>query len=280
MSLSNIIISSSFDFGFATEGDDRFFYDELPATQIDTLRNSVGIEAIVLQLGNDFAQDNDGSRIYFGNKGNDTIFGNAGSDTIASGQDDDLVQGGDDRDFLFGNLGSDTAYGGNGNDLLFGGQNNDFLLGEGGNDLVSGDLGDDSLSGGVGADTLTGGEGNDLFFIQKDSGADVVTDFQNGIDTMQLPENIAFEDLLIQNTSFGSEVNTSIIFSSTGETLILLKNVLNSTIDRTDFGLSPPPPPDIEGPQIVIIGQNPPGVAPPPKPAPLFPFPPILTPKP
>ena len=95
---------------------------------------------------------------------------------------------------------------------MFGGQNDDFLFGEDGNDLVFGDLGDDSVSGGFGADTLTGGDGNDIFLIQKDSGADVLTDFQDGIDKMKLPENIAFEDLLIQNTSFGSEINTSIPF--------------------------------------------------------------------
>lgn len=275
MSLSNIIISSSFDFGLATEGDDQIIYNDLPATQIDTLQNSVGIEVIVLQLGDDFAEDNDGSRIYFGNKGKDTIWGNGGSDTIAAGQDDDLIQGGDDGDFLFGNLGNDTVYAGNGDDRVFGGQNDDLLFGEGGNDLVSGDLGKDSLSGELGADTLTGGEGADTFFIQKDSGVDIITDFQKGIDTMKLPENITFENLVFQDGSSGSSVNTLVIFASTGSTIVLLKNVLNSTIDRTDFGLLQSEPPS-QGTPTIIPGQEEPGVAPPPAPAPLFPFPPDL----
>ncbi len=66
----------------------------------------------------------------------------------------------------------------------------DTLYGGDGIDTISGGAGDDTLIGGAGADTLTGGAGADLFkYAPGDSptsGADCITDFLSGTDTIDL----------------------------------------------------------------------------------------------
>ena len=138
------------------------------------------------------------------------ILAGAGNDTVHAGYGADRVWGGDGDDEIFGDgvlaadaAGSpapaswvaqardsdlgDTIYGGNGKDTLHGG---------GGADLLSGGNGDDVLEGGAGADTLTGGNGADVFRFGAmdsrarlpvfDTGGDVVTDFQQGQDKLDL----------------------------------------------------------------------------------------------
>lgn len=90
----------------------------------------------------------------------------------------DVVLGGGD-DVYRGRLGSlDGALrGGAGNDTLLAGQGDDGLFG---------DAGRDSLDGGVGDDTLAGGTGSDVFVIGRGSGDDLVADFQDGFDIIDL----------------------------------------------------------------------------------------------
>ena len=102
----------------------------------------------------------------------------------------------------------EDAVGGIGDDTLVGSLDDNALTGAGGNDSLSGDAGNDLLSGGLGADTLTGGDGSDVLtggagadlltggaggdtfvFTQRDSlrtGFDVITDFQSGVDHIDL----------------------------------------------------------------------------------------------
>jgi Ca2+-binding RTX toxin-like protein len=76
----------------------------------------------------------------------------------------------------------------NGNDILNGGDGNDILT-------AGRDTGTFSLSGGsviaTGGDILTGGKGADTFQYAGGFGADTVTDFQKGIDKLQLAANMA-----------------------------------------------------------------------------------------
>jgi Ca2+-binding RTX toxin-like protein len=107
-------------------------------------------------------------------------------------------------DKLFGDNLANTLWGRNGNDALDGMGGNDRLLGEGGNDTIRGSTGNDSLYGGAGSDRLNGGSGNnlldgqagsdfltggagaDVFKFAKGSGRDVITDFQDDLDTISL----------------------------------------------------------------------------------------------
>lgn len=59
------------------------------------------------------------------------------------------------------------------------------MYGEDGNDTMYGEDGNDTLTGGNWSDTLTGGNGTDTFVFDSKMGADTVTDFVSGTDTLQ-----------------------------------------------------------------------------------------------
>jgi len=73
--------------------------------------------------------------------------------------------------------------GGDGDDILSGWQDADILMGEAGNDRLSGDIGDDTLTGGLGADRF-------VFATLYRAERDVITDFQQGIDRIELPASV------------------------------------------------------------------------------------------
>jgi serralysin len=62
----------------------------------------------------------------------------------------------------------------------------DRLYGGDGNDTLIGGLADDTLDGGSGNDTLDGGAGEDTFVFRAGHDADIITDFETGIDTLDL----------------------------------------------------------------------------------------------
>jgi len=98
----------------------------------------------------------------------------------------DEIDGGIGNDRLIGLAGNDEIDGGRGDDLLEGGAGADDLDGEAGNDSLFGGEGNDLLNGGAGDDVLTGGAGSDIFEIYPGSGRDVITDFTNGLDRIEI----------------------------------------------------------------------------------------------
>ena len=83
---------------------------------------------------------------------------------------------------------------------LIGGGGRDTLEGGAGDDVLKGGRGDDTLEGGAGDDILRGGAGDDTF-VQNFSqpGADIITDFKPGQDTINFSglndlENISVEE--------------------------------------------------------------------------------------
>ncbi|MGR3435530.1 MAG: calcium-binding protein [Shimia sp.] len=126
---------------------------------------------------------------------NDDILGNAGDDLLVGGTGFDTLRGQEGQDTLFGDAGRDLLGGGAGDDLLVGGDGadtlaghagDDALLGGAGDDLLRGGAGDDLLRGGSGDDTLSGGAGADTFGLALDGGTATVTDFELGIDRLDL----------------------------------------------------------------------------------------------
>ena len=73
-----------------------------------------------------------------------------------------------------------------GGGVLTGGAGRDVMLGGAGNDHLIGGAGDDILVDGAGQDTLTGGDGADVFVFQADGQADLILDFERGIDRIDL----------------------------------------------------------------------------------------------
>lgn len=123
----------------------------------------------------------------YGNGGNDYLYGEAGNDSLYGGAGLDYLSGAAGNDYLDGGASNDKLYGGAGNDKLYGSAGNDYLYGEAGNDYLNGGADTDYLYGGAGNDTLYGGAGNDTFVYAKNTGKDVISDFnKSGTDTLYI----------------------------------------------------------------------------------------------
>jgi serralysin len=97
------------------------------------------------------------------------------------------------------------------------------LLGSALADAISGGAGDDFLHDGAGSDTLTGGAGADIFVFARDGAVDTVSDFQDGVDLIDIRDwgrIYSASALTILSTATGAEVmygdERVIITSSTG----------------------------------------------------------------
>ena len=111
------------------------------------------------------------------------------------GSDYNDILAGDGRDnWLDGSGGDDRLYGGpdGGDDVLAGGEGDDRLYGGKGNDTLEGGPGNDQLRGGRDNDRLDGGEGDDTFFFSPGGEDDIILDFGNGEDKIDLT---AFADI-------------------------------------------------------------------------------------
>ena len=112
--------------------------------------------------------------------------GGIGLDTMAGGSGDDTLDGGDGVDRMTGGVGDDLLTGGLGQDTLLGEAGADTLLGEAGADTLTGGGGADTLDGGAGDDELTGGAAADTFLFRPGNGNDLITDFANDVDRLDL----------------------------------------------------------------------------------------------
>ncbi|MCL1468667.1 Calx-beta domain-containing protein, partial [Argonema galeatum] len=247
-------------------GDDTLMGDK----GNDTIFGGVTAKDIGDSNGRDLILGGIGDDFLNGNEGDDTVCGNEGNDTVRGGKNDDIVFGDAGNDMLFGDLGNDslcgedgddTIYGGNGSDVpigsvgekdcLCGGIGNDLLFGNEGEDKINGDEGDDTLYGGKDNDTLTGGGGNDWlsgdlgndmlrggsgtdrFVLSPVKGTDIILDFEDNVDLLELRGNLTFAQLTINQGSDG----TSIGITKTGELLATLKGVPVNLITQQDFVL-------------------------------------------
>jgi Ca2+-binding RTX toxin-like protein len=160
----------------------------------DKVFGGLGDDLIEGGKGNDRLKGQDGADDLYGKEGSDTILGGSGADFIFGGADDDRLSGNDGNDYVVGDDGKDRIKGNEGNDRLFGGAGRDRLNGGKGNDHLS--------DGGGSQDRLTGGAGADVFIMANDSNKDIITDFENGLDLidMRAEGEIFFTDLEITET--------------------------------------------------------------------------------
>lgn len=123
------------------------------------------------------------------------VIGGSASDNIADDSGNNELIGGGRRDTLEASGGNDTLSGGNGNDTLIA------------------DFGQDVLSGGNGADTFVlGANGQVSFDDVGSSDFASITDFQSGVDTIQL----AGSATLFSSISFGSNSQLAIDTNNDG----------------------------------------------------------------
>ena len=137
-----------------------------------------GIEEFRLSAHGDSFVGGAGADKARGMNGADGLDGAGGSDLLYGGAGGDTLLGGDANDRLYGEAGADTLDGGDGDDLIYAGLDADSLAGGAGRDRLIGERGDDSYTGGAGADH---------FWMRGAAfGADVVLDFEDGIDRIRV----------------------------------------------------------------------------------------------
>lgn len=163
----------------------------------DALYGGGGNDTLNGESARDFLAGGDGDDTLYGESDNDILLGEGGNDTLWGGSQNDILIGGEGNDILHGESENDHLEGGAGNDTLYGGDGNDVLIGGDGDDILYAGSGADVLDGGAGndilytendgqGDTLTGGTGDDTFVLKSFNSNDIITDYGNGNDLIDL----------------------------------------------------------------------------------------------
>jgi Ca2+-binding RTX toxin-like protein len=194
----------------------------------DDMDGGAGVDILKGRGGNDTLTDTSGNDSFWGGSGNDVMNAGAGANKMYGGTGDDTINAGSGSDLVKGGNGADTITGGNGKDVLYGGDGNDVINGGGKSDMIH---------GGGGNDTMTGSSGADTFVFTQRAGDDVITDFTDNSDKIDL-------------STFGITGGYSAVFSAfsdvTGGVLIdldllggngsiFLTGFSASNLDSTDF---------------------------------------------
>ncbi|MFC3051344.1 M10 family metallopeptidase [Kordiimonas pumila] len=169
----------------------------------EEITSGTGQDAIWAGAGDDLVYGAAGSDALGGGLGNDTLYAAGGNDTLYGGKQDG-------RDSVDGGSGNDEIYTGAGNDTISGGSGNDNLFSGAGNDTVDGGSGNDTLWGGGGNDRFTGGAGADTFIFEAGHGDDIITDFSEASDILDLSSTVTdfinAADVQAAATNSGSNV--------------------------------------------------------------------------
>ena len=152
----------------------------------------------------------------------DQVQGGGGLVRVLAGAGNDVIHIGATAMVVFGAEGMDTVTGGGAADVIRGGVGHDFLDGAGGNDTIAGGKGNDLILGGTGADHFLYGDAD---------GTDVISDFEDGVDRIDLTGlGLGFGSLAI--TSYDGGLGTRIAF---GSTVIKLADVTPTEVSAADF---------------------------------------------
>ncbi|KMK67159.1 calcium-binding protein [Puniceibacterium sp. IMCC21224] len=213
----------------------------------DTIGGDDGRDTIGAGQGDDFADGGADDDVMAGGAGNDSLFGGAGNDVMGASYGSDSLSGGIGNDNMGGGFGQDTIVAGAGDDSVGGGEGNDSISGGSGNDFLAGGGRDDTIEGGVGADTINGGAGNDLltggadadFFVFNTltaGEADVITDFEAGIDSVRLNvvSGTKFADLMFNAATIDGA--DGVMLSVEGQTMFFADLTLDD-VAKDDFVL-------------------------------------------
>ena len=113
--------------------------------------------------------------------------------------------------------------------MLSGTAGDDLIEGQAGDDQIFGNGGADVLDGGAGFDELFGGDGADHFVFRAGGDLDVVFDFQDGTDLVQV-NGFTADQITVQ--AYGAD--STEILGPGGERMILV-GVDESLISNADF---------------------------------------------
>jgi Ca2+-binding RTX toxin-like protein len=198
--IATVTVKAGNDRLYGGDGNDTIFGD--------VARGDSGRNAKVVS-GDDRLDGGGGEDLLRGQSGNDTLIGGWGNDTLDGGsgqnwatfstisqavtvdlQDGYAIGQGFDRlisiQSVTGSMLDDVVSGSAAANILKGRGGDDLLAGRDGNDILGGGSGNDTLIGGAGNDTLAGSAGADVFVLSPGQGADVVKDFELGVDRFDL----------------------------------------------------------------------------------------------
>ncbi len=231
------------------DGDDYFIGN----AKFDHFVGNDGNDILLGQGGNDALYGGDGDDILRGGTGNDTLTDLSGTNRFYGGEGDDLINIADPDAYFKGGAGIDTInldyngdvswtltsdfdveiiYAGSGNSIIDASlvSHSMTIFGEGGDDIISTGSGDDHVHIGQGTDMISGGTGADVFYFSSNWGRDIVTDFEDGQDILDLSAtHLTFFDLAIIQRG-----NDAVINGGSVRHLTLLDTDA-STIDENDF---------------------------------------------
>ena len=216
-------------FGWA--GDDSLWGD----AGDDFLLGDDGNDELWGGAGDDSLEGNDGNDSLWGDAGDDLLWGNGGNDNLWGNGGDDSLWGDDGDDSLWGDDGDDYLQGNAGDDELRGGAGDDTLWGDAGDDELRGDAGDDYLQGDDGDDVMEGGTGDDIFSFDSGHGDDIIADFTDGDDVINLISFglSGFDELVVSSDSNGVTID----LVAHGGGTIRLEGFDIADLDAGDFWL-------------------------------------------
>ncbi len=202
--------------GSGAAGVDSFSYSVSVGGQI----SSATVSATILAPVGDVLTAPGGGADLFGGSAVETAIGSASGEKINAGGGDDLVLGGA------------------GDDVLYGAKDNDRVFGGAGDDKLTGNLDNDTLNGGAGDDTLKGGGGADLFAFTDDAGlggdlgADVIEDFEVGVDQLEVGD---FFGSAAEALAAVSEAGGDAVLTLGAEAVAVLQGVSAAALSESDF---------------------------------------------
>ncbi len=162
--------------------------------RIETILGSGFADVLTGDASDNLLRGRQGGDRLDGGDGDDTLRGDGGADTILGGAGSDTVTYAGSQEGIVVNLSSSSAATGGQaqGDVLtsienvIGSEGADLLTGTTGANRLTGGGGGDLLNGLAGSDTLTGGAGADTFHFIPWDGTDTITDFQIGLDKLNL----------------------------------------------------------------------------------------------
>ncbi len=211
----------------------------------DTLYGETGYDSLDGGNGNDILDGGTGADRMTGGAGNDIYYVDTHADTIielaGGGLDTVYVNSATPGGGIYLAANVENAilqgttrfvYGNELNNQIAGNGNANQLYGGAGNDILNGGYGNDRLEGGSGDDRLYGGYDADIFVFSSGGGADIVHDFQRGVDKLDLSAfGLGFaqlQSLLVQQGA------NSVLHLPTGET-VTLANIQSGQLTAGDF---------------------------------------------
>ncbi len=227
-----VTIAETDPYGITEESDDVTGTSSADIVDLldgdDSFAGGDGNDEVQGSNGNDDIQGEIGDDLLNGGGHDDTLSGGTGNDTLLGGSGDDSLLGDDDDDVINGGNGADDIQGGAGEDSIIGGKDDD---------VIDGGSGLDTIEGGFGNDTMDGGDGADTFVVIANNGQDVINNFGNGPDVIDV-SGLGISSVG-QMTISDDGTDTTIDFGSGNS--IVLTGILSADVDASDFVLAANP---------------------------------------